>query len=642
MTKTNSTGPKLSRSQTRLQRYNRNKVIRTVLQIIALCIFIALVVFYILRSAQTTDYVRGNAQKGVISATQKPQGETGSFIAISYPGLTKSTSLKSKIVNQAIFMEQINALKSAGYVTITQNDILNYYHYYGSLPKKSLFIIFEDGLMNTTSLAQDTLLKNNYIATVCTYANNLNSVNSKFITTAILKSLENVKCWETGSNGFRLAYMNIFDRYNNFFDQLNAEEFVSVHQYLWRDYNHYLMDFIRDKDRLRTEAVEELQARIKSDYDDMRSGYTTAIDTVPALYILMHSNTSAFGTDPIASEANRVNLTGLFAMNFNREGTCFNSLDSSIYDLSRLQVQSYFSTNHMLMRIQDDIGEKMSFVTDDEEEAKRWYLDEGAAQFKGNQIILTSTPQGRGQLTLKSRLFYDLDMTVTLTGNLVGRQSIYLRTDRNWERGIEVALVDNNLEVWDLSDTRQELFHQNLFEFDGGPFISMQEDEHNGLVALQKAIIQFDEDSARIAKAQAELIKLEHTPVLTLADGGTPYYPENDTTDRAARKIRIRIVGGRMSLWIDDKPVVDQLKVPGVQLGAISLGAEVFQNHENRYTQHNIFDDVYDAIFNNLVIRDVKNPETILYKYTLAPDQTINSIITGWVNSIINFFVDHF
>lgn len=636
--------PKLTRAQKRLQRSNRNKVLRTVVQVAVLAALLTLAILTVVQSIQSQRRTATTAQQTTAAGTSsgKVANEANRFVALSYPGLTKSTSLESKIVNQALFEEQLGALKANGYVTITQDDIINYYLYYGSLPDKALFLIIEDGLIDTPTLAQNALDKNQFIATLCTYANNLANTDNKFINAKLLLALSKLSCWEIGTDGYRLAYINIFDRYTNFFGQLNAEEFVKIREYLWRDYNHYLMDFIRDEDRLRVETEAELQARIKSDYDSLRRDYTAALGYVPSLYVLMHSNTGAFATDGIASEANRQSIMNAFSMNFNREGTCLNTLDSSIYDLSRLQVQSYFSTNHLLMRMQDDTGETFQFLTGDADEARRWYLDDGVAQFKGNQIILTSEPGGRGQLTLKPRLFSDLDMTVSLQGNLVGRQSICLRTDRNWEHGLEVALEDDWLEVWDLSDGGQELYRRSLFEFDGGPYISTQEDERNGLVALQNAIIQFDADPDRVAKAQEMLAKLQTMPVLTLADGGTPYYPVNDTSDRASRKLRIRLVGGRMSIWVDDKPIVDMLKVPGVQLGALSLGAKVFQNNEDRYTQHNVYDDVYDAVFADLVISDAQDTDTVLYDYRLTPDQTINSVLTGWFNSVVAFFVDHF
>ena len=634
--------PRLANAKAYLKRQNRLKVIRTVFQAGLLAVAITLAVLAILKNNAAKTGTSANTQTAVGIAAHQSQNEGKQFIAISYPGLTKSTSLDSKIVNLDLYEEQLTALRNSGYVTISQNDILNYYLYYGSLPDKALFLLFEDGLLSSVSLAQDALVKNGYQATLCTYANNLDRESSPYVTGAVLKALANVSCWETGTNGYRLSYINVFDRYANFFGALNLDEFVRLNTYMWRDYNHYLMDFIRDEDRLRVETEDELRTRIAQDYEKLRTAYLGAIGYVPGLYVLMHANTGAFATDAIASEANRENITGIFTMNFNREGTCLNTTASSIYDLSRLQVQSYFSTNHLLMRIWDDTGEPLQFVTGDEDEAAHWFLDGGAAQFKGNEIVLTSLPAGKAQLTLKSRLFADLDMTVTLKGNEVGRQSVYLRTDRMLEHGLEVALEDNKLIVDSIGSEHTQLFEKDLFELDGGPFISTQEDEYNGLVALQNAIIQFDTDPARIAAATKRLQELQNTPVLTLADGGTPYYPVNDTSDRASRKVRIRLVGSRLSVWVDDKPVADQLKVPGVQLGSVALGAAVFENNNAQFTQHNIYDDVYDAVFDNLQISDAQNSASILYEYRLTPDQTINSTISGWFNAVIDFFVDHF
>ena len=628
-----------SEAQDLLRRKNRYKVIRTIAQIAAL---LALALYLIVPPivSKLSGLGATSPVAAVSSNDSIDSGSEPSFIAISYPGLTKSKSLDSKIINRDVFSEQITALKNAGYVTISQDDIVNFYQYYGSLPRKALFLIFEDGIQNTTDLAQEVLDANNYHATVCSYANNIDAANSKFINANALKALQNKGGWEIGTNGYRLAYINVFDRYGNYFGNLNADEFVNVYTYLYRDYNHYLMDFKRDEDRLRQERVDELKERILKDYDLMRLSYTQSLGSVPGLYILMHSNTGAFATDPIASDANRDGLTSIFSMNFNRQGTCLNKLNSSIYDLSRLQVQSYFSTNHLLMRIKDDIGEDLSFVTGDEQEAENWYLDKGAAQFKGDQIILTSEPRGEGRMTLKSKLLYDLDMTATLQGNLAGYQSINLRTDRDLKRGIQVALENNELVIRDLSADGAELFRQDLFKFDGGPYISQEEDEHNGLVALQKALIQFDEDADRVAKAEARLAELENTPVLTLQDGGTPYYPELNISDRGNRKLRIRLVASRISVWIDGKPVVEQLQIPASNIGAIAFGAQ--SNSEGKYSQRYYSDDVYDTVVIDPIICDAEDPRKIYYAYTLVTTQTINARISGWFISLVDFFIDNF
>jgi len=633
--------PRLVKSYERLKRENRRKTARTILQLAVLAFAVGLAVFSIIRA--------NNAQNGS-GTTQAPAGiaakqadAMGShFIALSYPGLTRSTSLESRIVNEKRFAEQMAALKASGYVTITQQDILNFYQSYGALPERALFIIFEDGLLSSVSLADEVLRQNGFSATLSTYANNLDADSSPYISGEQLKELLDNPRWELGSNGYRLSYINVFDRYSNFFGSLTVAQFMRVRAYLWRDYNHYLMDFERDEDRLRTETEAQLRQRIATDYALMRETYQRYIGAMPQLYLLMHANTGAFATDAIASSANREGVLANFTMNVNREGTCLNTLKSSIFDLSRLQVQSYFSTNHMLMRIWDDTGESMAFVTGDQDEADRWFQDEGVAEYRGNEIILTTPPAGSARLTLKSRLFTDVDMSVTLQGNLVGRQSVYLRTDRNLTHGLEVSLTDNILEVWTLGEGAELLYHKSLFELDGGPYISIQEDELNGLIALQQAIIDLDTDAARIATATARLRELEQMPVLTIADGGTPYYPENDTATRESRRLRIRLVGSRLSVWVDDTPAVEQLKVEGAQLGALGLGAAVFENNSERFTQRNIYDDVYDAVFVDLVIASADNPKAILYQYRLTQEETINTVINRWVNSVIDFFVDHF
>ena len=633
--------PRLQNAHLRVKRDNRRKVVRTVLQVLALVAALAFGVQAILRanSARQAQYA---LQTPAGSANAQADSAGSHFIALSYPGLTRSTSIESRIVSQERFAEQLAALHASGYVTISQQDILNYYQNYGALPERALFLIFEDGLLSSISLADSLLERYGYRATLSTYAANLTKEGAPYITGEQLQSLQNNPRWEMGAGGNRLSYLNVFDRYGNFFGALTLEQFLRVRTYLWRDYNHYLMDFERDADRLRTETEAHLRERIAADYTAMQASYGQFIGAMPPLYLLMHANTGAFGTDAIASDANREGILANFSMNFNREGTCLNTLESSVYDLSRLQVQSYFSTNHLLMRIWDDTGEAVAFVTGDTEEADRWYQDGGAAEYRGNEIILTSPPAGEARLTLKSRLFTDVDMSVTLGGNLVGRQSVYLRTDRTLSHGLEIALTDNNLEVWSLGEAQELLYQQSLFELDGGPYISTQEDELNGLIACQQAIIDLDSDPARVAEATARLQELSVQPVLTLADGGTPYYPENDTATRGQRLLRIRLTGQRLNVWVDGKPAVEQLKVDGVQLGSLGLGSRVFENQGENFTQHNIFDDVYDAVFTDLSIADAENPKTVLYAYQLNQEETINAVINRWVNNVIDFFVDHF
>ena len=187
-----------------------------------------------------------------------------------------------------------------------------------------------------------------------------------------MKELEREGFWELGTNGYRLSYINTYDRYNRFLGELDSREFVEINQYIDRDYNHYLMDYIRDKDRVPVESTEEMEQRITRDYDLMEKIYSDQIGYVPQLYCIMHSNTGRFGDNEHVSRVNAENLEGMFMMNVNREGYSLNTRDSSIYDLTRLEPQPWWYTNHLLMRIRDDLPEKdqsnIRFVCGDEGE----------------------------------------------------------------------------------------------------------------------------------------------------------------------------------------------------------------------------------------------------------------------------------
>lgn len=622
---------------------SKKKIVKSVRILLQLLLVAALVYFLwtsvlFPKQYQTPD----SSHAQTAQSTQDGEGGTGGgFIAISYCGITPQESLESRIVSRRSFDEQLAALHDSGYVTITQQDILDYYQHGKPLPEKALFLILEDGILNSTTLAQSALEKYNYKATFCTFAQYLSDVNSKFATDRDLERLTENSFWELGTNGYRVSYINVFSRYGDYYGHLNTNEYVLIDQYLRRDYNHYLMDFLRDEDRLREESVEQMEQRLAYDYQQMQQTYQAAIGDVPQMYILMHSNTGAFGNDTLVSKQNRRLLTNLFAMNFNRQGSCLNTLDSSIYDLTRLQSQPYFSTNHLLMRIQDDTGHDVAFVRGDEEKAQNWHQDAGVAEFKKNQIILTSEPYGEGRITLDSGLMADMDVSVTLEGNKVGKQSVYLRTDRTLSTGVQVALENNQLVIRDLSDGGVVLLQLDLFEFDGGAVKSRQEDQYEGLEALYDAIIRYDEDPQRVEQAWKDLEQLHKTYPITLEQGGDPYVPILDISERDSRHLRIRIHGKRLSLWLDGRTVVENQLLSSDRRGNVALGAGVWSTDEH-YSQVNIWDDVYDAVFTDLEIRDWEKEDTVLYANHLNTIQKVGRTLQNLWSDVFTFFVEWF
>ena len=627
----------------KLKRKNVFKLLRAILEALIIVFVIVWAVWSLVsyRSRQRLLHAGAELDCAMVSSDEILAGFRSSdsatgphFIAISYNGITDVAREGGKIVTKAAYEEQMQNLKASGYQTITQQDVINYYNNGASLPQKALLLIFEDGILNTTTLAQPALWKYNYIATACTFAGNLSDENGEYINAKEMNRLNHTTFWESGSNGYRLSYINVFDRFENYFGHLNTHEFLDIHSFLRRDYNHYLMDFLRDENRLRTESVAEMEERIAWDYEKMEEIYKDEMGSVPPLYILMHSNTGAFGNDPLVSRKNAEMMENIFAMNFNRQGTCLNTRDSSIYDLSRLQSRQYFSTNHLMMRIWDDTGHQVVFRVGDPEKAADWDRRSGAAEFKSRKIVLTSMPYGEGEICFRPTLPKDLELSVLLQGNTVGRQTITLHADEKGEGGVSVSLNDDFLLIEE-GDKEEPLFKLDLLEFDGGPFVSEAEEERNGKIALAETIIANDHDEARIEEARYELERLNAMQVPGIAEGAAPFIPELDIDEQDNRALRIRLQGSQISVWLDGEPVAENVRVSADGGNALFLSAAVTQGTE-RFSQTNLSDDVYDGIFAELNIRDAGENE--LYSYAPALIEPEESSLDRFFDRVSDFF----
>ena len=620
-----------------LVKKDRVKVFKYIVQLV----LVALLIYIVVRQVFFPPNYKAYALTSSDIVASESNISTPAFVAISYFGVQKFGNDSPTLISQERLNEHLAALKLNGYKTISQQDILNYYAYSGSMPNRALFLLFEDGRRDTAVFSQPLLEKYNYLGTANTYADKFEEKDGKFLSANDLRTMLRSTFWELGTNGYRLSYINVFDRYENYYGHLNSNEFISINQYLARDYNHYLMDFLRNEDRIREESIDEMKQRIQTDYELMQQNYIDNIGYLPQLYTLMHSNTGTFGTDPLVSNENRTYITSMFSMNFNREGSCMNSLSSSVYDLTRLQPQAYWYPNHLLMRIQDDMQQDMTFVQGDETEAANWTINQGAVEFRDNVIALTSESNSYGRIALKNIRYADVDLTVTLDGNIAGNQGILLRADRSMNNGVYVGIENNFLEIreYNSGDIRN-LFSLDLYEFDGGSQKSVAQDEHEGLLALQNAILQYDDNYPRMQNAQYELDLLEQQTPSDIAGGSEPYVPEIDLSDRGSRELEILLTGTNLTIQIDGRVAVENLQLSSVRRGSLALESSALL--QEKYSQRNLADDVYDAVFTDLTLRNPNDPEDNIYAYRLNGAEELFSILKGAFEALAIFFSENF
>ena len=609
-------------------RKDRRKYLRIVVQ----CLIIFAVAVVCVNALVTLKTYHPYGQKDA-----RFSGDKG-FVALSYFGVARTGN--HELIGEERLREHLAALKNQGYVTITAKDIAQYYQSAKELPEKSLVLLFEDGRRDTAIFAQKILEELNLKATMLTYPEKFTKKDPKFLSLRDLKDLEKTTFWEMGTNGYRLAFINVFDRYNNYLGELDPLEFKQVAPFIRRNYNHYLMDYIRDEYGIPKESHNKMKARISYDYETLRDRYQSGLGYVPAMHVLMHANTGSFGNNDHVSAVNDYWIKNLFTLNFNREGYCFNQRNSSIYDLTRMQPQAYWHTNHLLMRIKYDTKQEVEFVTGDANRHKPWDTVQGALEIQAEQLILTSLPLDRGLLRLKNSTdFGDLKLSVRLKGNQFGLQKIYLRAGENLSRFVAVAVFNNYLYVTEKSDGGERgLFMVNLDRHDGKAIMSIEEHKQAAAVRELEAFIQYA-DSTERAKIYTERLKdtlLKHPP--SIAEGAAEYVPELSVHAPGNRLLTLSLAGNKLSVAIDGKTAVHDLPVTASQPGAVYL--ESAWGNQG-WSQRNLADDVYDGVFEQLVITTNTGAaqEEVLFDGRLQGWDAISyTARKGW-DSLVNWFV---
>jgi hypothetical protein len=609
---------------------DKKKIIRSILEaivllMIAMVIIRALVVFKTYEPYQSKE-------------NQTPMGEDAGFIAISYIAVDRTGT--STMISTKRLEEHFKALYDNGYVTITQKDIENYYKKGTPLPQKSLFLMFEDGRRDTAIFAQKIMEKYNYLGTILSYANKFEKKDTKFLSPKDLLSLKESTFWELGTNGYRLSYINVFDRYDNYLGELNSVEYSVLRRYLGRDYNQYLMDFIRDEHGIPKETYNQMKDRISTDYKLMDEIYTNELGEVPEVYVLMHANTGSYANNEKVSEMNHQWMTRLFTMNFNREGYSYNNNDSDLYDLTRMQPQSYWYPNHLLMRIADDTGEELQFIIGDAKKKEQWDTLSGVAEYRESKIILTSISEGNGMLRLKdSKNYKNINLSVSLEGNKLGTQAIYLRGNDTLTEYVSVKIQNNHLII---DEDELELYSLDLNEFDGIDFPTIVEDKQNVLEAeyeLYKNSESLFTEPTRMEEQTGGIVDGELE-----TESEEKYIPTIQINEPGNRTLDITLVDNSITIFIDGKEAITDLKLSSSTAGYIYLESAW---GEYGYSQRNIADDVYDGVFTDLLItedeedNEDEDDNEVLYDDRLHGLDKIKLNINNSWNELINWFINN-
>ena len=566
------------------RRKNRRKKVRTAMEFIciAAALFVLMELFFTLKTYDPAAAAAAGAQdKG--------------FIALSYFGVDRNGDT-STLIGKEELRRHLAELKSQGYVTISQQDVLDYYREGKTLPERSLFLMFEDGRRDTAIFAQEIMEDLNFKATMMTYPEKFAKKDTKFLSPKDLHEMESSTFWEMGSNGYRLAYINVFDRYDDFLGELDPLRFDMVRGCLGRRYNHYLMDYIRDKDGVPTESERQMERRIAYDYARLRDIYGEELGYVPKAHVLMHANTGRFGNNPRVSAVNEREIRDSFPMNFNREGFVLNKRTSSLYDLTRMQPQPYWPINHLLMRINYDTDGALSFVEGREEGRRAWELKEGAIEAREETLILTTLPEGKALARLADvENLRDLRLEAELEGNAFGSQQIFLRSSADLSDAVCVTLVNDQLVVTEIAGgAKRELYREKLPVILGEKILSVEEARKEAKIAENEAFARYAPSPAAANEYMGRANAVRETYAAAVEDGAAPYEGSESFHRRGKCRLVIHLSGDHLSVDVDGHTGPEDLAVSRTERGAVFLGAS-WQGEA--WSQRNLADDVYDGVF---------------------------------------------
>ncbi|QSB10788.1 polysaccharide deacetylase family protein [Lysinibacillus fusiformis] len=570
---------------------NRRKIIRSIVQlIIVFLLAVILIKAIFLTERRTAEAVPLNNKEG--------------FIALSYFGLSRNDS--PKYVSKKNLDEQLTLLKKQGYQTITQKDILDFYQKDKPLPKKALYLSFEDGRTDSSIFAQNIMEKLNYKATMFTYANKMATRDSKFLKPKDLKLMKRSGYWELGSNGYRLTYINVFNDKGQSLGVIDENDVPNKTTIEY--YNHYLMDFIRNPYMIPSETRQEMEERIKKDYKLMEDIYQQEFGEVPKAYAIMHANSLYNNMDPLVQKINDKEIKDKFRLHFNLELGAYNDREADLYNLNRLQVSPYWSTNHVMMKIFQTSKQNIEFKIGDPQIAQNWHVVNGAAEFENNEITLTSPPSSEGRILLKDALAENFQANFTFKGNVVGQQAFYTNYDATTNSYLRIALVDNEIVV---SEKLPEagIVEKERFQLNE---VKWNEEEY----AFNKATVYTYHDTQKGSRINDK------------------EYPRNLTKKRV---FNITVHQDKIEINVDNVLSETVQINPALQGAQIGFGA-LYSKKDTSHEQY--ADDIYDTFIEDILITDSK--KQIIYTNQYTNFEKVRNKAMVMLNDVVDFFIETF
>lgn len=260
------------------------------------------------------------------------------LLALVYHGLTTSTDdplLASPVhLTTEVFEDHVRALRDAGFVPVTAEQVRAWYEGKAELPPRPVLITFDDARLDSFQYADPILARYGFKTTMFVPMVNVERNLPAYASWDQIKAYHNTGRWEIQSHGAEAAKYIVTDQ------QGRRGLFLVNRQWL------------PDEDRV--ETLEEWRERIDMDYRLSQDAIANALGTKPVAFAYPESNFGQEGI-PTTQDAAPVNLElarRTFGSAYHQDLYGLNVRSEDPILLSRLEPRSTVTGNDLVRHTQ--------------------------------------------------------------------------------------------------------------------------------------------------------------------------------------------------------------------------------------------------------------------------------------------------
>ena len=247
------------------------------------------------------------------------------FMALSYAGIGEGDP--DTYPSPAKLRQQLEALRAAGYCTITPEDALAFLQGQAPLPRKALLLLFEGGRKDSVVFTFKTLQKTGFSATLCLPTRTIDSRGAFFLRRDDLRRVAEMGFWSFAGMGHEAI------------DEIPVGADGAQGHFLTR----------RTWTAAGTETPEDYRRRVENDYATCRATLEETTGVQPSAYVYPFADAGQGSeAEPDAVALNREQVEKHFRMAFVNAQQPFNGPRRDPFDLNRLRVPGNVSGEELV------------------------------------------------------------------------------------------------------------------------------------------------------------------------------------------------------------------------------------------------------------------------------------------------------